>query len=293
MNIQIEQYIDRARSFIASDWTGFVEQIGSESGIPTAQSCGHLEFQIGGVIRAEVLVYFDPLGNPISDRVTTKIWTLTSVQDSKKHRDLESGFSFLAATLAEIISQIEDATKPARRVKPKEGTVTCDIGATRFTVEIAANGGGTVSHEPKLFEPVEFGKYPETGYYTAGEIDSLRYNAAIDTIEWFILALAVAGFDISSPEFAEALITTLDGVGNRFDAGDDDNLEALHVVILDGMDQEPFQYASFREAMGGLIRLTRSAYAQHEEDGIERKVYLVIGDASEFKENEDDDGRLD
>ncbi len=44
-----------------------------------------------------------------------------------------------------------------------------------------------------------------------------RYNAAIDGLEAFILALACAGFDIEHENFIEAIKTTLDGFSNHFD----------------------------------------------------------------------------
>lgn len=46
--------------------------------------------------------------------------------------------------------------------------------------------------------------------------DAGEFNAAIDGMESLILALAVNGFDVESPKFAQAVQTTLDAIGNQF-----------------------------------------------------------------------------
>lgn len=167
-------------------------------------------------------------------------------------------------------------------------TAVCDLGNVKFTVVFDGSGGGKITHEPDQRESVKLSALgePETGYFTAGEIDSLRYNAALDGIESVILAHALAGIDISTQEYAGAVQTALDAAANHFDAPDEGDVHGTHIVILDGLDVEPFRYESYNEAMGGLLRLTRSAYREYQKDGVERKVYLVIGGEEEFESEE-------
>ena len=48
------------------------------------------------------------------------------------------------------------------------------------------------------------------------EPDEQLFLAAVDTLESFILAAAVAGIDIESPQFLEAIQTTIDAIGNNY-----------------------------------------------------------------------------
>lgn len=51
-----------------------------------------------------------------------------------------------------------------------------------------------------------------------GDEDSSReFNIAVDTLESFLLALAVAGVPLNTPNVIEALETTVDKLFNEFD----------------------------------------------------------------------------
>lgn len=43
------------------------------------------------------------------------------------------------------------------------------------------------------------------------------YKAAVDTLESFILAAAIAGIDVAAPAFIEAIETTVEAVSNHLD----------------------------------------------------------------------------
>lgn len=51
---------------------------------------------------------------------------------------------------------------------------------------------------------------------TSTDEQKTQLNAAIDTLEAFILAAAIADIDIESPAFLEAIEVTADKVGNYF-----------------------------------------------------------------------------
>jgi hypothetical protein len=65
---------------------------------------------------------------------------------------------------------------------------------------------------------------PTPTTYRAGAIESKLHNsveppeyaAAVDAVEAFVLAAAMAGIDIESPAFLEALEVTVDKLGNRY-----------------------------------------------------------------------------
>lgn len=71
-------------------------------------------------------------------------------------------------------------------------------------IVVTVNGsGGTVLSNLKVNDPEE---------------DTSEYNAAIDGMESLILALACTGqFNLKSPAFKEAIVTTLDAIENNFD----------------------------------------------------------------------------
>jgi len=53
-------------------------------------------------------------------------------------------------------------------------------------------------------------------YIMSAEVaDRLKHNGALDGIEAIILAAAVAGINIESPEFMEAVETSIDAIGNN------------------------------------------------------------------------------
>ena len=53
--------------------------------------------------------------------------------------------------------------------------------------------------------------------YCDHEDSPKSYNIAIDAIESLVLALAVAGIDVETPAFHEAVVTALDAVTQKFD----------------------------------------------------------------------------
>ena len=70
-------------------------------------------------------------------------------------------------------------------------------------LEINDGSGSIVNglpREPDAFDPFD---------------DSTQYNAAMDGIESFILALACAGVNVTSPAFVSSLDTALEACGNN------------------------------------------------------------------------------
>ena len=61
--------------------------------------------------------------------------------------------------------------------------------------------GGSIESNLKVYDPDE---------------NTDEYNAAIDGMESTILAMACAGFNVESPAFKEAILTTLDAIENNF-----------------------------------------------------------------------------
>ena len=62
-------------------------------------------------------------------------------------------------------------------------------------------GGGTITSVGLKVENVE-------------DHEDMEYNSAIDAVESLILAHAIAGVEVDSPEYIEGLETTLDAICN-------------------------------------------------------------------------------
>lgn len=86
---------------------------------------------------------------------------------------------------------------------------TIKLPAFDIEISLEENGG---SIESSLHEPCE-----ECGKYDCLHEDSpYEYNIAMDTIESFLLALAVAGIDVESPAVLEALETAVNAAANHY-----------------------------------------------------------------------------
>jgi hypothetical protein len=85
------------------------------------------------------------------------------------------------------------------------------VGDVDTESETLCYKGGTV--ESALRETCHCGQQ-----YCKHEDSPRDYNIAVDALESFMLALAVAGVNVKTPAFSEALETTLDKMAQMYDS---------------------------------------------------------------------------
>jgi hypothetical protein len=94
--------------------------------------------------------------------------------------------------------------------------IILELPGGMFSLSVDAGGGSVTSnlHYDSLEE------FLKDGDDVSGDpLDDLfsygQYEGAIDALESFVLAAAIAGFDVQSESFITAIQTTLDAIGSN------------------------------------------------------------------------------
>ena len=82
-----------------------------------------------------------------------------------------------------------------------------EIRLDEFDIRITFNGAWAASITSKLTESCDGEGYLDN--------DTVRLDAALSAIESIVLAHAVAGVDIESPEYRAGLVTAVDAITNN------------------------------------------------------------------------------
>lgn len=74
-----------------------------------------------------------------------------------------------------------------------------------IVVNLTGDGGGSITSDLKVNEEE-----------VEDEVEDYYYNCAIDGIESMILGHAIAGIDITTPEYKEGIETAVEACSNNF-----------------------------------------------------------------------------
>lgn len=113
-----------------------------------------------------------------------------------------------AANEGELETILADGRWKAEVVPEPQRAVAIHVAGGTIHVNLAEGAGNVRSNLHREQEEwlKEFGPDDVAGYN--------RYEGGLDVLESFILSCAVAGINIESREFCEAIHTTLDGLDN-------------------------------------------------------------------------------